>query len=263
MSSNQARLALAAFALILSGACSQTPERARAKIDALELAFDETGIGHAVLASDPKLVELFIAAGYDVNTFGNPNRAPLMLSTRLSHWPTMELLIAAGARAEELPGVLILPANRGDLKTMSMLLDAGADIDSADSAQLTAMLAAIENGKVEAVRFLLENGAKPDGKSVSEGRRGTNPLIEAIKTNQRRIVELLIDAGAGANMIGGKPTVTPLIAAARRNQISTVDRLLAAGADPRKSAAGIDAIRAAERAGHEDLAQRLREASAG
>ena len=73
----------------------------------------------------------------------------------------------------------------------------------------------------------------------------------------------MIDAGAGANMIGGKPPVTPLIAAARRNQISTVDRLLAAGADPRKSAAGIDAIRAAERAGHEDLAQRLREASAG
>jgi ankyrin repeat protein len=146
---------------------------------------------------------------------------------------------------------------------MSMLLEAGADIDSADSAHQTAMLAAIENGKVEAVRLLLDNGAKPDGKPVNKGRRGNNPLIEAIKTNQRKIVELLLDAGAGANMIGGKPTVTPLIAAARRNQIWAVDQLLAAGADPRKNAAGIDAIRAAERAGHKDLAQRLREASAG
>jgi ankyrin repeat protein len=263
MSSNRARIGLATLALILAGACSQTPERARAKIDALGLPFDETGIGNAVLSSDPKLVELFLLAGYDVNTFDDANRAPLMLSTRLSHWPTMELLIAAGARAEELPGVLIIPANRGDVKTMSMLLEAGADIDSADSAHQTAMLAAIENGKVEAVRLLLDNGAKPDGKPVNKGRRGNNPLIEAIKTNQRKIVELLIDAGAGANMIGGKPTVTPLIAAARRNQIWAVDRLLAAGADPRKSAAGLDAIRAAERAGHKDLAQRLREASDG
>ncbi len=263
MTSKRAKTAVTAFALILACACSPTPEQARAKIDALELPFDETGIGNAVLSSDPKRVRLFVAAGYDVNTFSDAKRAPLMLSTRLSHWPTMKLLIAAGARAEELPGVLILPANRGDLKTMSMLLDVGADIDSVNSGHQTAMLAAIENGKVEGVRFLLDNGANPDGNPVNEGRRGTHPLIEAIKTNQQEIVGLLIDAGAGPNTIGGRPTVTPLIAAARRNQTQTVNRLLAAGADPRKRTAGIDAIRAAERAGHQDLAQRLREASAG
>jgi len=89
------------------------------------------------------------------------------------------------------------------------------------------MLGAIENGKVEAVRFLLDNGANPDG-GRSSGRRGGNPLITAIKTHQPKMAELLI----------------------------------AAGADPRMSVRGIDAIQAAERAGHHALAERLRETPA-
>ena len=261
MSSNQVKTALAAFFLIFTCSCRLTPEQARAKIEDRGLTFDEAGIGNAVLSPDRKLVKLFITAGYDVNAFDDPRRAPLTQSTRLSQSPTLKLLINAGARAEALPGVLIVPASRGDLRTMSLLLDAGADIDSMDLAWRTAMLGAIETGEVEAVRFLLDNGANPDG-GTGVGRHGGNPLIEAIKTNQPETVELLIDAGAKVNTLGGMPIVTPLIAAVRRNQTEAVDRLLAAGADPRMGIRGIDAIQAAERAGHDALANRLRETPA-
>lgn len=261
MSSNQAKTALVAFFLILACGCSLTPEQARAEIDARELTFDERGIGHAILSADTEVVKLFITAGYDVTAFDDPKTAPLMLSTRHPHWPTMRLLIDAGARADELPGVLISGARSGDLETMSMLLDVGADIDSMDSSQRTALLGAIESNHLEAVRFLLDHGANPDDSRQNVGRSGTNPLIEAIKANQPETVGLLIDAGAKVNALGGMPPVTPLIAAARRNQTETVDRLLAMGADLRINAAGIDAIRAAERAGHHELAQRLRETS--
>ena len=193
MPSNQAKIILAALVLILAGGCGLTLEQARAEIEDRGLTFDEAGIGNAVLSEDTELLELFITAGYDVNAFDNPGRAPLTLSTRLSRWPTMKLLINAGARAEALPGVLITPASRGDLRTMSLLLDAGADIDSMDRAWRTAMLGAIENGKVEAVRFLLDNGANPDG-GRSSGRHGGNPLITAIKTHQPETAELLIAA---------------------------------------------------------------------
>jgi len=260
MSSKQPKTYVAVLFLILAAACSPTPEQARAKIDELELPFDENGIGNAVLSADTVLVELFIAAGYDVNSYENPKTAPLMLSTRRSYWPTMELLIDAGARAEGLPGVLIAPATRGDVKTMSMLLDVGAEIDTPESSGKTAVLRAIENHKTESVRFLLDAGAKPDG-NPGGGRYGTNPLIEAIKADQGEIVDLLIDAGADVDRLGGMPMVTPLIAAARRNQTETLDRLLAAGADPGKTVSGLDAIQAAERAGHTELAQRLRESS--
>lgn len=72
----------------------------------------------------------------------------------------------------------------------------------------------------------------------------------------------MIAAGANVNTIGGMPIVTPLIAAVRQDQTETADRLLAAGADPRMSVRGIDAIQAAERAGHHALAERLRETPA-
>jgi len=262
MSEHQVSIAVFAFAMIVACACGLTPEQARAEIDALETPFDESGIANAVLSADTIRVKLFIAAGYDVNVFDAAKRAPLMLSTRRSHPPTTKLLISAGARAEELPGVLILPAKRGDLKTLAMLLDVGAAIDSTDAASGTALLGAIENNRVEAVRLLLDAGADPNGNTMVIIRRHDTPLIEAIKNNRPGIFELLIDAGAGPDAIGGMPHVTPLIAAARRNQTQMVDRLIAAGADPKGKAAGIDAVQAAERAGHQDLAQRLREASA-
>lgn len=242
MRSDRIKIALASLVLILAGGCGLTPEQARHRIEDAGLTFDEAGIGNAVLSEDTELLKLFITAGYDVNAFDDPGRAPLTLSTRLSRWPTMKLLINAGARAEALPGVLITPASRGDLRTMSLLLDAGADINSMDLAWRTAMLGAIENGKVEAVRFLLDNGANPDG-GRSSGRHGGNPLITAIKTHQPEMAELLI-------------------AAVRQDQTETADRLLAAGADPRMSVRGIDAIQAAERAGHHALAERLRETPA-
>jgi len=262
MTDHRAGIAAVVLVVTLACACSLTPDEARARIDALEMPFDEIGIGNAVLSSDTKRIKLFALAGYDLNAFDEANRAPLMLSARLPHLPTMKALITAGARAEELPGVLILPTMRGDVKAMSMLLDAGAVIDSVDSSGRTALLGAIGRQQLEAIRFLLDSGANPEGNPPHGGlRRVPTPLIEAIQSGRPEIVELLIESGAGTDTVGGVPLMTPLIAAARQNHTLAVDLLLAAGADPKKRAAGIDSIRAAERAGHKDLAQRLREAS--
>ena len=129
------------------------------------------------------------------------------------------MLIAAGARADELPGVLTIPATRGDRETMSMLLDAGADINSKNSARQTALHAAMQYHRADSMRFLLDNGADPN-------IGPTNLLVRAIETHRLKIADILIEAGADPH----------------------------AG---RKSA-----IQAAEQSGHEDLAQRLREASA-
>jgi ankyrin repeat protein len=227
MSSNRVTIHLICLAFLITCACTLSPEEARAKIDARELPFDEDGIATAVMNNDTKLVKLFITAGYDVNTYNDARRAPLMLATRLSYEPILKLVIAAGARAEQLPGVLEIPAGRGDLETMTMLLDAGAEIDSVEAYGRTALLVAVEAGNVEAVRFLLGHGADPDDNATGPRRRDVSPLIQAVRTNQPEIVQSLIDAGA----------------------------------DPRKSVGGIDAIQAAQRSGYEELAQRLQETS--
>ncbi len=261
MSWNRGKFALALVLLAAAG-CATSPQEAREELDARGLPFDEDGFGNAVLAADAERVKLYIAAGYDVNAYSETKLAPLMLAARRGDWPTLKAVIKAGARAEALDGILTFPASRADLKTMSALLDAGADIDGLGSTGQSAVIAAIETGQLEAVRFLLDKGAAPDGSIKRVGRFGFNPLIEAIKRGHSGIAQLLIDAGADVDQAGGMPVVTPLIAAARRNQTDTVDRLLVAGADPRARPAGIDAIQAAEKAGHQALAEKLREASA-
>jgi ankyrin repeat protein len=260
MSSKLAKSVIASGVFLLVVGCAPTPERARAKIEARELTFDQKGIGNAVLSSDQKLIRLFIKAGYDINAFDDPTKAPLMLATRLPNPHTMDLLIDAGARAEELPGVLNLPATRGDLKTMAKLLEAGAVVDSKDNSGRTAMLAAVQAGRTESVRFLLEHGASPNGRPGA-GRRSQNPLIEAVRNNQAEIVDVLIAGGANVNVVGGM--TTPLMQAAGNGRTKIVDKLLAAGADPGFEYLGFTAAWAASQAGHHELAARLEQALDG
>jgi len=259
---NRARFAFfAAAVFVLAAGCGLSPERARAKIEALELTFDENGLGNAVLSPDTELVELFLAAGYDVSTFDDPKKAPLMLAARGVHLATMELLIEAGARADELPGVLVVPVMRRELKKVSMLLDAGAEVDARDQSGQTALLAAIAVGNIEGVRLLLDRGANPDGvPGLRPRRRGNNPLIAALEAERSEIVDALIAAGANVNATDKRKT--PLIAAAHSGSEEMVDRLLAAGADPALENAGVTAAQTAMRAGNDELAARLEQASA-
>ncbi|NIL99914.1 MAG: hypothetical protein GTO33_02710 [Acidobacteria bacterium] len=219
MSSGQIKGVVASLVL-LACACSPSPERARAKIEGSDVTFDAAGLARAVMSNDIKLVKLFVTAGYDVNSFEDPNDAPLMLAARLSHRPTMKVLIAAGARADELPGILRIPASRGELKAMTMLLDAGAKIDTGDAQNSTALLAAIEFAHLQSVEFLLDRGADPDGVNP-----GATPLIEAIRSGRLEIAEMLLEAGA----------------------------------NPLKSSSGLNAIQIARRRGYEDFARRLEE----
>ncbi len=190
MPSNRVMGAVGAL-LLLVCACSPTPEQARAKIEASGITFDAAGLSRAVMANDTKAVRWFIAAGHDVNSFEDRGSAPLALAVRLSHPPMLRTLLDAGARAEKLPGILLIPATRDDLDTLELLLDAGADVDGRDTDYRTALLAAIEYGRVDAVRFLLERGADPDGL-----KQGGVPVIRAIRGGEIGIAEILLEAGA-------------------------------------------------------------------
>lgn len=251
------------LALCLTAGCgSLTPEEARAELEKRQIGFDQDGIAGAVMASDTELVELFIAAGYDPNEFDKPRSAPLMLSTRRSHAPTMKKLIEAGARADGLPGILNTGASRGDLQSMALLIEAGADVNAADGVGVTALLAAIGAQDPRSVEFLLEHGAKTDDGTPQRGRRRKIPLIEAVKLAQPEIVAMLLEAGADVHRNGGTPIETPLIAAARLGLTEIAELLLEAGADAQEEVQGMNAVDAARRRGHETLAEHLEAAAA-
>ncbi|KAL4225767.1 hypothetical protein ACF0H5_016456 [Mactra antiquata] len=60
---------------------------------------------------------------------------------------------------------LHIAADYGQTNVIECLLDAGADINAPDKYDITPLLAAIWENHLEAVKFLLNKGAKKDGKS--------------------------------------------------------------------------------------------------
>ena len=247
-------LFLVGWALACTGGV--TPEEARAEIEGLGFPVDASGLTNAIGGADNELLRLFLIAGVDPNLRDGAAPAPLDLAARRANLPAVEMLIEAGANAADVPGVLNVPAARDDVATLELLLDAGADMESEDQIRQTAVLAAIGRGRSGAMRLLLDRGASPNGRPGRE-----RPLLLAIKLEGREIIEMLIDAGADVNVIGGSPITTPLIYAAQRGQEETIESLLANGADPARVIAGMSAALAARRGGHEGLAARLEQAT--
>lgn len=90
---------------------------------------------------------------------------------------------------------LCLAAVNGRTEILSLLLDAGADIDAVDENNKTACYIAIQFGQFDALRLLIDRGANVSVVSVN-GPRRTSLLNAAAWHGDARITQLLLDAGA-------------------------------------------------------------------
>lgn len=100
------------------------------------------------------------------------------------------------------------PAYNGDLNTLRLLLEAGADPDGTIINGLFPLYVASELGHIGAVQLLVEAGADVNKRTP----KGATALLNATEEGQLEVVRLLIAAGADrkiANVAG----VTPLMAA--------------------------------------------------
>lgn len=92
------------------------------------------------------------------------------------------------------------------------------------------VLRAVQLGRREIVRLLLDHGADPDARDES----GQTPLLLAVKRRHREIVGLLLEHGANVNAeddCGRRP----LLLAAENGDVAVAKLLLEAGADPNAS----------------------------
>jgi len=151
---------------------------------------------------------------------------------------------------------------------IQLLIEAGADPNSVDPAGETALMTASRVGVLEAVRVLLDRGAKVDAKDPAFQQTA---LMIAVRDNHPAVVKLLIDRGAAVNaqtrtgqtpgwilpnsvpgfghgigiVRGGLPergsryfipgALTPLLYAARDGRLEAAKILLTAGADREKA----------------------------
>lgn len=117
---------------------------------------------------------------------------------------------------------LIVAAMVGDLRGLEEQLAAGANIDALDGhGHYTALGAAAMQGRVDAVRLLLQRGA-----NVHRG----NPLYYAAGSRNAEVVGLLLAAGANPNEDVVDGVSRAVLGAGREGDVAVVLLLLKSGA---------------------------------
>lgn len=105
----------------------------------------------------------------------------------------------------------------------------GKHVDQISDLGRTLLFHAVHKRRIDVARWLLKQGANPDG--TWDGLGGI-PLIAAIWKQDASIVRLLLAAGANPNGMGDGYGGVPLAAAIGEQDVSIVRLLLAGGADP-------------------------------
>lgn len=133
----------------------------------------------------------------------------------------------SGTTALARPGdYLVNAAERGETDLLGQAIARGVDVQATDQHGRTALTAAVEAKRIEAVKLLLANGADVDAR----GAGGNTALLLAAKTGQADIAGVLLAAGADTESRddGGN---TALIYAVDNGKLETVRELIAHGAN--------------------------------
>ena len=89
---------------------------------------------------------------------------------------------------------LYVAASHGNLKCLSLLIEAGANKDQGTTdLGATPLRIAAHQGHLEVVRFLVEAGANKDQSRTNDG---TTPLFVAAQNGQIEVVRFLVESGA-------------------------------------------------------------------
>ena len=153
---------------------------------------------------------------------------------------------------------LLLACLNGRVDAVRLLLEACADKDKADCTSATPMALASWRGHAEIVRILLE--ARADKDKADE--RGLAPIHVAAGTGRVAVVGFLLEAKADKDRATIALT-TPMILAAAMGHVDVVRFLLEARADKnRAGGSGMPPISLASARGHREVVQLLLEAEA-
>ncbi|KAJ5936943.1 hypothetical protein N7466_003393 [Penicillium verhagenii] len=157
-------------------------------------------------------------------------QTPLSLAARRVHLEVVQLLLDRGAdpnSADEHGQTLVFrAAEYGRLTVVQLLLDRGGDINAADNDRRTPVYIAVERGYLGVVQLLLDRGADPN----TAHKSGETPLDIAIMRGNPTMVQLLLDRGADPNS-ADEHGQTLVFRAAEYGRLTVVQLLLDRGGD--------------------------------
>jgi ankyrin repeat protein len=148
----------------------------------------------------PAMLSLAVAGAaageFDIQT------EPIQAAAQTGDLGKLETLLAGGGdpNARDVTGQtpLITAALAGQEKVAALLIERGADIAARTSQGLTALHAAAYAGDAEIVRLLIGRGAAVNDQ---DNRFKTSPVNLAAEENHLPVVEMLLAAGAKADVV--------------------------------------------------------------
>lgn len=183
----------------------------------------------AIQDQDLKAVKKYIARGQNIHATNRRGRTALMMATYNHHVELAALLIDAGANVnqqDDMENSPYLYAAAEGYVDILKLMKGKIDPHVTNRYGGIGLIPACERGSVETVEWILNNTAS----NIDHiNHLGWTALLEAIilgdgSANYKRIVALLLDAGANPN-IADKDGVTPL-EHAEKSGYSEISKLL-------------------------------------
>ncbi len=182
-----------------------------------------TALHWAAFHDDADMVRMLLAAGANVKAATREGAiTPLFMSCQNGNAAIIEALLKAGADPNEANGngttALMTAAAAGSVDALKVLIDHGAKVNATEAAHgQTALMFAASLGRTDAIRFLLAHGAQPNltTKTVK---------IERVRFDQDgNIVEERPAAAGGRGGRAGRGAPAPMTAAAQDKADAAAD----------------------------------------
>ena len=252
------------FLVLLLVSCQSVHAQNTSKEESKALADLNKQLPWAARTGDVEKVKELIASGADVDSLVTGEHTPLMFAVYYGHYEVAKILIDAGADVNAAHSidhtVLYHALESNQLSTeviqllvdegvnmnpsplfwairyagaksetpeiMTMLIEAGADVNAQSETGITALIAAALRGSNQLVDILLRSGAEINATQESTGR---TVLACAVEWEHTETVRLLIEAGADLE-IADKQGNTPLMTAKSKGSEEIIELLIEAGA---------------------------------
>jgi ankyrin repeat protein len=235
--------------------CGQSKEQVVQELEKLNVKFTPDDFVRSAEKGDLKAVELFLAAGIDLNAQNASGFTALMAAAKNGRMEIVNKLLdqKVNVDAQSKQGVtaLMLAAENNQSEIVNLLLKKNADPNLQDQTGWSALMKAVYQGNAKCVEALA-------ARSRQEVNRG---LLVAALTGHQEIAKILLDNGAEVDTRADDGR-TPLMLAAGKGDNDLVAFLLKAGADPTLiDQSGVAAGSLARAKGHKEVADRLQHAA--
>ena len=171
-------------------------QQAAEQIEAMGLSLDANSCNRAVAAKNQRLIELFLASGFNLNARGDQGRTPLLVAALQQNWALVGELLKAGANPnvpDDQGVTALMPASMAaQAAPLEQLLKAGADVTAKDVRGHTALHYAVSASSGPNIAALVAAKCPVAGACCD----GCDLMTHAFETRKKEIIVPILQAQA-------------------------------------------------------------------